>query len=129
VLYRRKFNVGAPPPPAIAFEVRFSTEATVVRRVDGVDVADLAAGLPLWKRIQTALRRGPRPVHEIAKELNAATDSVKKALERGGGQRFMRLTDTTDGIHRWALIENRRDMSLGHEGTCPADQRTDNPPL
>jgi hypothetical protein len=78
-----------------------------VRRINIAEVGELSASLPLWQRMRHALRPGAKTIAELAEELDAKADSVKKALDRDRGRAFTCITDTTDGIHRWALIERR----------------------
>jgi len=105
-VYNQKANIG-PLRPAVGLQIDFDADRTYVRRVDLADVADLAAGLPLWRRITGALKHGPHTITSLVDELNAKQDSIEKALKRGKDRIFTRITDAPDGVHRWALLERR----------------------
>ena len=57
--------------------------------------------------MQHLLKRGPMTLAAIAQELGAKQDTVDKAVDRGKNNRFIRLTNTPDGIHRIALVDRR----------------------
>jgi hypothetical protein len=80
-LYPRKWNIG-PLPPAAGFELAFEPERTLVRRADVLDTADLAAGLPVRQRMAAALRRGAMTTQELAEEIEATADTVRKTARR-----------------------------------------------
>jgi hypothetical protein len=105
-VYNQKANMG-PLRPAIGLQIDFDADRTHVHHVDLADVAELAAGLPLWRRISGALKHGPQTTTGLVDELSAKPDSIEKALKRGKDKIFTRLTDTPDGVHRWALLERR----------------------
>jgi hypothetical protein len=109
-LFNRKANLG-PRQPAVGFEITFEAGRTVVTPTNVADVADLATGLPLWKRIQAALRDGAKPQHAIVEVTGAKAGTVKKTLTRGEGKTFTKITNTEDGVHRWALLERERRAS------------------
>jgi hypothetical protein len=69
------------------------------------DVAELAAGLPLWDRIRQALRRSPQTLAVLAEELNAKPDSLDRIVRRHKNL-FKKITGS-DGIHRIALVERQ----------------------
>lgn len=46
----------------------------------------------------------PRLLWELAELLNVTVETVDEALRRHP-DRFVRLTKTADGIHRWACVE------------------------
>jgi len=109
-LFNRKSNLTR-LHPAIGFQFEFSESSTVVSRVNLADVEDLAGQLPLWQRIAHLIRAGggrPRTIAELADELGAKPDSVKKAVApsraRGGRSMFTAVTGI-DGTSRIALVE------------------------
>jgi hypothetical protein len=111
-LFNRKSNLTR-LQPAVGFQFEFSAERTVVTRVNLADVEDLAGQLPLWQRIAHFLQAGggvPRTIADIAEELEAKPDTVKKAVSpsraRGGKSMFTQVP-SSDGIVRIALVERR----------------------
>lgn len=104
-LYHRKANLGPQRPP-IAFEVAFSDERTTFSRVDPSGVEEMVESLPLWLRVKAEVSRGPKTFAEIADSLGVKVDSVEKAVKRKG-EVFARVSGSTDGIRRVALLERR----------------------
>ncbi len=104
--FHRKANLGR-QRPATGIEVQFSEDQRrlTFRRVDAADIAEVAGALPTWQRVRSALRAGPLTIHEIATEIEAKADTVKKALTRG--DMFTLIPKTPDGVQRWALTEQR----------------------
>jgi hypothetical protein len=100
-LHHRKFNLGA-LRASIGLSIEFGTESTSITRCNIADIPELAAAMPLWQRIQSVLRSGAKSQQEIADELNEKVDSVKKAIGRGTGKTFVKLSD-----HRIGLVDRR----------------------
>jgi hypothetical protein len=50
---------------------------------------------------------GSLHIAHVTKPKDATPDAVKKALSRDKGRMFVCITNTEDGIHRWALLEKR----------------------
>lgn len=100
-LFAKKCNVGPMPAP-LGFRVTFSPERIEVDRAQVADVSDFAAHVPLRLRIREELRTGSRTIAELAADLDVQVDSVKKALMRGEGREFVRVTGA-DQIFRWGL--------------------------
>ena len=65
-------------------------------------VQDLSAELPLWKRIQNAVKRGPLTLAALADDLSAKVDSVEKAVKRRAN--IFTKVDGADGVQRVALL-------------------------
>jgi hypothetical protein len=110
-VYHRKANFGPLRPP-FGIELQLDgpdnlLEMVTVRRTNIADVAELATGLPLWQRISHTLRQGSKTIKEIAEELDAKQDTVKKALARDNGRAFTLITKTEDGVQRWGLLDRR----------------------
>ena len=80
-LYHKKANLGA-RLPAVGFELSFDADRTRVRRVDLADVPDLAAGLSIRQRMVAALRRGAMTRDELADEIGAKPESIKRTINR-----------------------------------------------
>jgi hypothetical protein len=104
-LYNRKANLGA-IRPAIGYEITFAEDLTTFRRVDVADNADLATGLSIKQRIAHALRSGAMTIAELAEELDAKPDTIKKATARGKGKVFT-FVPGPDGVQRIGLLERR----------------------
>ncbi len=102
----RKANLGALRPP-VGLQISFEAGRAQLRRIDVADVEEFAKGLPIPMRLRTALKRGALTVGELVDETGAKRDTVEKALGRGKGRSFVCLTNTSDGIHRWGLMEGR----------------------
>jgi hypothetical protein len=94
----------------VGFRLEFGADRTFVSTVDLASIDDLASGLDLWYRIKRVLQDGPpKTIVELADELNAQPDSIKKAVSRkskGSNPVFTRIP-TTDGSSRIALVERR----------------------
>jgi hypothetical protein len=98
-LHHRKFNLGS-LRASIGLSIEFGAESTSITRCNIADIPELAAAMPMWQRIQSVLRSGAKSQQEIADELDVKVDSVKKAIGRGIGRTFVKLSD-----HRIGLVE------------------------
>lgn len=105
-LFNRKSNL-TKLHAAVGFSFTFDEARTTVARVNLADVEDLAGQLPLWQRIAHLLRTGPRAIPEIAEELEAKQESVKKAVSPRRGKSMFTQVPGTDGVVRIALVERR----------------------
>lgn len=103
-LYHQKANTG-PLLPAVGLSAQFSMGTTQITPTDLSGVDDLSVGLPLRQRIISSLQGGPKSIVTLADELGAKSDSIEKALKRQT-RTFTSVTNTRDGIHRWALLDN-----------------------
>lgn len=107
-LFNRKSNVGPLHAP-LAFAFDFADGRTRVRRIDALDVPELAARVPLRTRLVHELHSGPRTYVELAALTGETVDTVSKAARRGETNgMFVRVTGP-DGICRVALAERRRE--------------------
>jgi hypothetical protein len=102
-LVHRKANLGR-LQPAIGWQIDFDTARTTFKRVNLAEVQELAVKLPLWQRINHALRSGPLTIAAMAEVLGAKVDSITKAVTRSEGKYFARIVGT-DGVDRWALLD------------------------
>lgn len=84
-LYNRKANLGA-IRPAVGFDVTFGADRTSFRRVEVADVPDLAGHLSVRQRMAHLLRRGAMTAEEVARELDAKVDTVKRTARRYDSQ-------------------------------------------
>lgn len=105
-LVHRKTNISHLRPP-VGLEVAFSDGRIGIRRIDVASVDEFATKLKVGDRVAHALKGGLRTVAEIVAETNAKEDTVKKTLDRGRNSKFVCVTQTPDGIHRWGLREGR----------------------
>lgn len=107
--YPRKFNFGA-RPTAHALRFTFGDDVTGVSQIEPADVESLAAGMSIRERIRGVLRAGARTIPEIAEELGANVDSVKRTVNRyADGSKsplFLRVPGV-DGVARIGLIDRR----------------------
>lgn len=104
-LYPRKNNLGA-LDRAVGFVVEFVDDTRIaIDPIAVADVSELAEGLPLWQRLQGALRRGPQTLATLADDLGASVDTLDRTVRRRSGL-FTRVSGS-DGIRRIALVERR----------------------
>jgi hypothetical protein len=79
--FHRKNNTGRKKNP-LGFELSFHEDRIAIKRVNLAAVEGLSAQLPLRMRIQHVLRHGFKTVEEIADELDAKPDTVKRTINR-----------------------------------------------
>lgn len=101
-LFNKKANTGPISAP-LAFDITYEPGRIRFGRRDAHDVAEFAPQVTLRWRIQQALRGGPRSQVELAADLEAELDSVRKALKRHEGKVFTHVT-SADRVERWALL-------------------------
>jgi DNA-binding transcriptional ArsR family regulator len=80
-LYNRKANLGALRAP-IAYEIQFGEARTTIRRVEVADNADLASGLSVRLRMVHALRGGSLSAEELASQIDAEPETVRRTARR-----------------------------------------------
>jgi hypothetical protein len=102
-LFNRKANLG-PLQPALAYDVTFMSERTVIQPVEIAKVDELADSLPLWQRMKDALTNGPRTLASLAETLEASVDTLDRTVRRKSAL-FTRVS--RDGIAHIALVERR----------------------
>jgi hypothetical protein len=105
VAYNRKNNLGA-LSRAVGFQVTFGDRWSIAP-VNAADVRELADTLPVWQRIQNALKAAnvPLTLLKLAEETGAKQDTIEKEIRRKSGL-FTRVA-SPDGIQRFALVERR----------------------
>jgi hypothetical protein len=103
-LFNRKSNLTA-LRPAVGYEIAFDAGRTVFSRINIADVHDLADSLPMWQRLQQALRTGPQTLARLAEDLGANVETLDRTVRRKSGL-FTRVP-SKDGISRIALLETR----------------------
>lgn len=100
-LFNRKSNVG-PLARAVGYSVSFADGRIDFEPAKVGDMPDLSSRLPVWQRMVDVLRTGAMTIAEIAAEIDAPVDTVKKTASRGDGKTFVR-TPGPDGIYRIGL--------------------------
>lgn len=103
--YNRKANLGPKRQP-IGWTIDFSDERATFTCCDPAESPELAEKMPLRQRLVAALRGGAQTIADLAEQLDAKQDSVKKNLERGLGKAFVRAPGP-DGVLRFGLLERR----------------------
>lgn len=103
--YNRKSNLSG-LQPAVGLRVRFEADRTSIQQISLAETGgDLAAGLPLWQRMQRALAHQPETLVALAEELDAKMDSIERTARRKPDL-FKRVSGP-DGIARLALVSRR----------------------
>jgi len=101
-LFNRKANTGRRSDP-IGYSIAFDDERTTFTSVDVASTPDLAAKLPVWRRMAHLLGAGgAMTLVEIAGGLEEPVETVKKAAQRGDGKLFAKVIGA-DGIYRIGL--------------------------
>jgi hypothetical protein len=95
-LYHDKCNLGRRQAP-IGFRIAFDDKATYIERTDIMDVPELCAALPLKTQMARILKAGALTVQDIADELDASPNSVRRVLNR------YKETFTHQG-QKWGLL-------------------------
>lgn len=80
-LYNRKANLG-PQRPAAGFEITFTDDKTSFRRINVADTPDLAGQLSIRQRMAHVLRNGAMSHDEIADQIQADVETVKRTARR-----------------------------------------------
>jgi len=79
--FNRKANLGPLRSPA-SFRIEFGSDRTVFQRADITDAPDLAGKLSVWQRMKYLLRRGSMPADDIALQIDADIETVKREARR-----------------------------------------------
>jgi hypothetical protein len=108
-LYHRKVN-GGRLQQAIGIAVTHGETAVSFRREEIFDL-DLEMGLSISKRLERALRTGPKTDFELADEIGEGVEKVRAKLSHFSGRSPRRLFVKVDG--RWSLVaDNDRDNGV-----------------
>ena len=99
-LFNRKANLGQLQAP-IGFAVSFTVDRTTFRRADVADNPELATKLSVRHRMAALLRKGAMAATDIADEIDADVETIKRTVRRYK-QQFV----TVEG-GRLALLEKR----------------------
>jgi hypothetical protein len=106
VFHHRKRN-GLPQLPSVGISFQFEAGRIHIQRCDlAAQAPDLAASLPLWQRMRDTLRHGALTVADLAEQLDAKPDAIKKAAQRGS-RVFIKLDGGLGIPPRIALVERR----------------------
>jgi hypothetical protein len=79
--FNRKCNLGPLRSP-VSFVIEFGPDRTVFRKADIAETPDLAGKLSTWQRMKYLLRRGSMPAKDIAFEIDADVETVKREARR-----------------------------------------------
>jgi hypothetical protein len=101
----RKNNLGRLHPP-VGIHVAFDGDRVSFTRGDITTMQELAAGLPLWRRIAGALKSGPLTLIEIGQEIGHDNVESIDRIVRDKKAIFTKVPGA-DGIRRVALVERR----------------------
>ena len=103
--FNRKSNLGA-RQGAVGLRVTFADDRVTFTGIDVATIDDMTAMLPLWQRIRHVVKRGPLPLHAIARELNYDNvDSLDRVVRRHKGV-FTKINGA-DGVQQIALLDRR----------------------
>lgn len=104
-LFPQKQNDGA-RQSAVGLQFTFEGTGRIhVRPADLATVEGLADRLPLWQRVQAAVRAQPQTLVALAEHTGAKVDTIDRTVRRKR-ELFTRITGP-DGIHCIALVERR----------------------
>jgi len=81
-MHNRKGNLGGRISAPIGFTLAFSAERTTVRASDPSQNPELAAKVPLWRRMESLLQRGALSPEAIAEELTVPVKHVQAEYNR-----------------------------------------------
>ena len=100
-LSHKKSNTGR-RLPTVGVRLHFSAERTRVEAFDVAESAELSSVLPIWQRIRALVSTRPFTVEELAEELSAKPDSVKRIVRKfdmfhRGADDKVRLATTLEG--------------------------------
>ncbi len=104
-IYHRKSNDGRHAKP-IGLSVVFEENRSIMfDHSELVDVPDLASRAPLAQRIRELLKRGAQTTSDLALDLDAKEDSVKKTLQRMDGVIQLRPGGGRGHSAEWGLAQ------------------------
>ncbi len=92
-----KFNNGGRVQP-FGYKYSFYDDGTIVEPVNVTENATLSSGLPMQYQIAGLLKRGGLSVKDIAAELGADPDTVRRTLNRYKDSKFTALMDNHWGL-------------------------------
>ncbi len=79
--YNRKANLGPIRSPA-SFNIEFGPDRTVFQRADIADSPELAGKMSIRQRMMHLLKRGSLPASDIAIEIDADVETIKREARR-----------------------------------------------
>jgi hypothetical protein len=95
-LFNQKANLDRRRSP-VGFSIQFTEEFTRFRRTDVADSPDLAAPLSVRQRMAAVLRKGAMTPAEVAEEIGAEVETVRREVRRHKDQ-FVNLQDVRIGL-------------------------------
>jgi IS30 family transposase len=81
----------------------------LIKRVDAADIPEAAAKLTVAERIRTVVKRGPKPITDIASVLDVDPDTIRKTVTRN--TRRFRYYDDASGNKVVSLVDWRHKAS------------------
>jgi hypothetical protein len=81
-MHNRKGNLGKRVSAPLGFTLVFSEERTIVRSSDPAQNPDLAGKVPLWRRMQTLLKRGALSAEELSEATGASVKKIQMEYNR-----------------------------------------------
>jgi hypothetical protein len=84
-MHCRKGNIGGKTSAPLGFTLVFAENATTVRSSDPTENPDLAAKVPLWRRMQALLRHGAMTPEQISERLDVPVKHVQSENNRRKG--------------------------------------------
>jgi hypothetical protein len=97
-LYHKKVNTGMLQKP-LSYRFEFKHNSVDVRPLAIQPSTELAAGLPLYKRIELALQKGARSELEVADICKEGVGAVQARLAEREGSAFIKLDNG-----KWGLL-------------------------
>jgi hypothetical protein len=80
-LFNRKANLGRLHAPA-GFQIEFTEDRTFFSRSNPADTPDLAQKMTIRQRMYEVLRKGSMPIEDLAQEIEADPDSIRRTAVR-----------------------------------------------
>lgn len=83
-LFNRKSNLGQLQQPT-GFRIEFTADRTYFTKSDPADTPELAEKMSIQQRMRRLLHHGPMSIEEVAEEIEAVPDSVRRTAQRYKG--------------------------------------------
>jgi hypothetical protein len=104
-VFNRKANLGRLQQPT-GFKVQFTEDRTFFERLNPADNPELAEKMSVRQRMMSLLRGGSLPLNQLADELDAKSDTIRRTV-----QRYKSIFTVIEGGNI-ALLQ--RDTESGH---------------
>jgi hypothetical protein len=103
-LYQRKNNLG-PKQEALGFELHVNEQSCEILPADLTNDPILSTQLPYPERIEALLKKGAcLTASQIAAELGAKLETVRKSLQRGKDHRWLQLSAKNGEEAAWTTV-------------------------